>query len=69
MAALTVRPYRLIGLCHCAVENRPGCAAGLARVRTTTGKLPDEVEIGAYTYRRSRAWTRGGAVIFEAVAA
>lgn len=62
-----MRPYRLIGLCHCAIKRRPGCAAGLARVRTKDGKLPPEVEIGGLTYRRSIAWTRGGAVIFEAV--
>lgn len=63
-----MRPYRLIGLCHCRIERRPGCAAGLARVRTNDGKLPPEVEIGGLTYRCSSAWTRGGAQIYEAVA-
>ena len=62
-----MRRYRLIALCHCAIEPRAGCAAGLARVRTDDGKVAKEIEIGGLTYRRSSAWTKSGAVIFEAV--
>ena len=62
-----MRRYRLIALCHCAIEPRIGCAAGLARVRTNDGKVARELEIGGLTYRRSSAWTKGGAQIYEAV--
>lgn len=64
------RPYRMIATCRCSTgecpcERRKGGILGLARVRTSDGKIARTIRIGDEDAHATGSRTAGGLPIYE----